>query len=510
MKHSIKIRLIIVLLALLSATIFFSWLINRVFLGKYYESYKINKLGETYFKVNEKYDAEKMAALSLKFEQLASKQNVSLYIFDGFTYSGGIFLKTIFPTSMNEAQSNRLQSEIIEYYKKTQMSDDTAKSEKEVTKLLVKTDKYSIYRHFDTRLEVNYIELYGILDDGDIIFIRSNYDNIAESASISNTFFAYVGVVSILIGSLIMYFIGVEFTRPILKLSEMTRDISNLNFGVCYEGNRQDEVGELGHSINILSEKLEDTISSLKSANNELQNDIKKREKSEEMRREFLSNITHELKTPIALIQGYAEGLKDNIQDDAESRDFYCEVIVDEAAKMNTMVKRLLSLNELEFGENNPQFDRFDIMSLLNSVVNSMNMVFKQKEVTPIIHGKASCGVWADEYLIEEVVTNYISNALNHVEVDKMGKKSIEICVKECDNKVRISVFNTGKPIPEEDIERIWDKFYKVDKARTREYGGNGIGLSIVKAIMNSLNRECGVKNWDNGVEFWFELDTKA
>ena len=228
------------------------------------------------------------------------------------------------------------------------------------------------------------------------------------------------------------------------------------------------------------------------------------------MRREFLSNITHELKTPIALIQGYAEGLKDNIQDDAGSRDFYCEVIIDEAAKMNTMVKRLLSLNELEFGENNPQFDRFDIMSLLNSVVNSMNMVFKQKEVTPIIHGNASCGVWADEYLIEEVVTNYISNALNHVEVDKMGKKSIEICVKECDNKVRISVFNTGKPIPEEDVERIWDKFYKVDKARTREYGGNGIGLSIVKAIMNSLNREFGVKNWDNGVEFWFELDTKA
>jgi len=510
MKHSIKMRLIIVLLALLSATIFFSWLINRVFLGKYYESYKINRLGETYFQVNEKYDSEKISDLSLSFEQLASKQNVSLYIFDGFTYSGGIILQTKFPTSLNEIQRNRLQSEIISYYKKTQAGENQDKDEKEAAKLLDKTDKYSIYRHFDSRLEVNYIELYGVLDEGDIIFIRSNYDNIAESASISNTFFAYVGVISILIGSLIMYFIGVEFTRPILRLSEMTKDISNLNFEVCYDESRQDEVGELGHSINILSEKLENTISSLKSANNELQNDIKKREKSEEMRREFLSNITHELKTPIALIQGYAEGLKDNIQDDAASRDFYCEVIVDEAAKMNTMVKRLLSLNELEFGENNPQFDRFDIMSLLNSVVNSMNMVFKQKEVTPIIHGNASCGVWADEYLIEEVVTNYISNALNHVEVDKMGKKSIEICVKECDNKVRISVFNTGKPIPEEDVERIWDKFYKVDKARTREYGGNGIGLSIVKAIMNSLNREFGVKNWDNGVEFWFELDTKA
>jgi len=307
-----------------------------------------------------------------------------------------------------------------------------------------------------------------------------------------------------------MYFIGVGFTKPILRLSEMTKAISNLNFDVCYDGKRQDEVGELGYSINVLSEKLEKTISSLKSANNELQNDIKKKEKSEEMRKEFLSNVTHELKTPIALIQGYAEGLKDNIQGDEESREFYCEVIIDEAAKMNSMVKRLLSLNELEFGDNKPQFERFDIMALLNSVVNAMNMVYKQKGISSEVNGGTSCFVWADEYLVEEVITNYISNALNHAEEDKNGKKIVSICVRECENKVRISVFNTGKPIPEEDVERIWDKFYKVDKARTREYGGNGIGLSIVKAIMNSLNRECGVKNWDNGVEFWFELDTKA
>ena len=139
-----------------------------------------------------------------------------------------------------------------------------------------------------------------------------------------------------------------------------------------------------------------------------------------------------------------------------------------------------------------------------------MNMVFKQKDAVSEMYSKENCFVWADEYLVEEVVTNYISNALNHVERDGEGKKAVTVCVKEFDNKIRVSIFNTGRPIPEEDIARIWDKFYKVDKARTREYGGNGIGLSIVKAIMNSLNRECGVKNWDNGVEFWFELDTKA
>ena len=510
MKHSIKVRLIIILITLLSATILFSWVINKVFLEKYYESYKINRLGDTYTKVNSKYDVDKISALSLGYEQLASKQNVSLYIFNGFSYSGGIILKTIFPTSMNEIQIIRLQSDIIEYYKKTLPNEEEVKSEKEATRLLVKTDKYSIYRHFDTRLEVNYIELYGILDAGDKIFIRSNYDNITESAMLSSTFFAYVGVVSILIGSLIMYVVGVEFTKPILKLSQMTRDISNLNFDVHYNGKRQDEVGELGHSINLLSEKLEDTISSLKSANNKLKKDIKQKEKVEEMRQEFLSNVTHELKTPIALIQGYAEGLKDNIQGDEESRQFYCEVIMDEAAKMNNMVKRLLNLSELEFGEGKLQFDRFDIITVLNSVVGSMNMVYKQKNVISKMSDIKSCYVWADEYLVEEVITNYISNALNHVEEDSNGEKIISVSVKESDSTVRVSVFNTGHPIPEEAIERIWDKFYKVDKARTREYGGNGIGLSIVKAIMNSLNRECGVKNWDNGVEFWFELDTKA
>lgn len=510
MKHSIKVRLIIILITLLSATILFSWVINKVFLEKYYESYKINRLGDTYTKVNSKYDADNISALSLGYEQLASKQNVSLYIFNGFSYSGGIILQTLFPTNMNEIQNRRLQSDIIEYYKKTLPNEEEVKSEKEATRLLVKTDKYSIYRHFDTRLEVNYIELYGILDAGDKIFIRSNYDNITESAMISSTFFAYVGVVSILIGSIIMYVVGVEFTKPILKLSQMTRDISNLNFDVHYNGKRQDEVGELGHSINLLSEKLEDTISSLKSANNKLKKDIKQKEKVEEMRQEFLSNVTHELKTPIALIQGYAEGLKDNIQGDEESRQFYCEVIMDEAAKMNNMVKRLLSLSELEFGDNKLQFDRFDIISVLNSVVGSMNMVYKQKNVISKMSDVKSCYVWADEYLVEEVITNYISNALNHVEKDSNGEKIISICVKKSDSIVRISVFNTGQPIPEEAIGRIWDKFYKVDKARTREYGGNGIGLSIVKAIMNSLNRECGVKNWDNGVEFWFELDTKA
>ena len=219
----------------------------------------------------------------------------------------------------------------------------------------------------------------------------------------------------------------------------------------------------------------------------------------------LLSDITHELKTPIALIQGYAEGLKENISDDPESREFYCDVIMDEASKMNKLVKNLLTLNQLESGKDAVVMERFDIISLIRGVLQTMNIMIGQKEANVIFEAEKPVYVWADEFKIEEVVTNYVSNALNHLD----GEKEIEIKLQDEDNRVKISVFNTGTPIPEADVPNLWNKFYKVDKARTREYGGSGIGLSIVKAIMESMNQEYGVQNFDNGVEFWFTLDRK-
>jgi len=198
--------------------------------------------------------------------------------------------------------------------------------------------------------------------------------------------------------------------------------------------------------------------------------------------------------------------LKECINDDAESRDFYCEVIMDEAQKMNTMVKNLLSLNQLEFGNDVVTMERFDIVALIRNVLNSSKILMEQKEIHLIFKEEEPVYVWADEFKIEEVVTNYISNAIHHCEFDKV----IEVKLQREDSLVRVSVFNTGQPIPEEDLDKVWIKFFKVDKARTREYGGSGIGLSIVKAIMDSLHRECGVRNYDNGVEFWFELDARA
>ncbi len=178
---------------------------------------------------------------------------------------------------------------------------------------------------------------------------------------------------------------------------------------------------------------------------------------------------------------------------------------MDEADKMNQMVKKLLTLNQLEFGNEIVKMERFDVTELINGVVNSSGILLSQNEIQVEFDGTEPLYVWADEFKLEEVITNYLSNAIHHADFEK----KISIWYTQKEGCVRISVFNTGKPIPEEDLDKIWVKFYKVDKARTREYGGSGIGLSIVKAIMDSLHQQCGVINHEDGVEFWMELSTK-
>ena len=333
--------------------------------------------------------------------------------------------------------------------------------------------------------------------------MQSPLASIQESASLANRFLIYLGVIGIVFGGLLIWLFSRRITQPVMELAGLSQEMANLNFEAKYTRGGEDEIGILGRNFNRMSAQLEKTVSELKSANNQLQKDIEQKEKIEDMRNEFLGNVSHELKTPIALIQGYAEGLKEGISDDPESREFYCDVIMDEAGKMNRMVKNLLTLNQLEFGNDEVQFERFDIVRLVKGVIASCEILVQQAEAEVDFIADDCLYVWADEFKTEQVVRNYLTNAVHHVE----NEKRIEVRIASEDGKARVSVFNSGKPIPEEDIPKLWDKFYKVDKAHTREYGGNGIGLSIVKAIMESFHQKYGVKNFENGVEFWFELD---
>lgn len=283
--------------------------------------------------------------------------------------------------------------------------------------------------------------------------------------------------------------------------------MAHMDFSCKFNKVSYKEINELGLNINYMSDCIQKAIKKLKETNIKLQSDIEKYEDIEKMRSEFISSVSHELKTPLALIMGYAEGLKMCISENSiEDKDFYCDVIIDESNRMNAMVKNLLLLNELEYRKPEYTVEEFDIVEFIKNVVNSYHIMLKQKEITVNIKCEDSIIIFTDASKIEMVIRNFFINAINHVD----GNKLIEINFNILDNgDVRVGVFNTGNKISEEDIERIWDKFYKVDKARTHQYGGNGIGLSIVKAVLDYTKKPFGCINRDNGVEFYFHLDTE-
>ena len=233
--------------------------------------------------------------------------------------------------------------------------------------------------------------------------------------------------------------------------------------------------------------------------------DVSKMKEIEDMQKQFLSDVSHELKTPIALIQGYAEGLVENVNSDEESKKYYAEVILDESNKMDKLVRQLLELMKIEYGKREFNDDSFDICELINEVIRKCKVMSEEKQATIVFENTEAINVYADSFYIEQAFTNYITNAIKHVK-DVDGRKQIVIKLEDKDEKIRVSVFNTGDNIAEDDIEKIWGRFYKADASRNRADGGTGIGLSLVKAIMNSYNEEYGVINRPDGVEFYFDI----
>ncbi len=356
--------------------------------------------------------------------------------------------------------------------------------------------------------EPSYLELWGFLENGNSFVARTSYANIQNNINISLEFFMIIALTLIVIAAIVIFFLINYYSEPIRKLADLSSRVSEGDFESKYEYKhfRQDEIGILGENINAIGYKLEKTIADLKSANLNLENELKTKTELEEARKKYMSDVNHELKTPIALISSYAEGLKEGISDDPEDREYYCDVIIDEAEKMNLIVKRLSALNQLEEGRSAVSLERFNVVEVINGFLNTMSVIIEEKGVNIYFNNKDVAYVWSDEFLFEEVLVNYFNNALNHLDENK----TIRINVEKLKDNVRVTVYNSGENIPEDEIPKLWGKFYKVDKARTREYGGSGLGLSIVKAICDSLNKKCGVYNMIDGVAFWVELESAA
>ena len=390
-------------------------------------------------------------------------------------------------------------NEVFPFYNKSgvrlrlEIGPDFQLSEDEEYRYLIQADKNN---KFDT---LNFL---GRLNNGDYIVLKKAIPIIEKNAQYTGSFLLLAGIPSFLFCLLIAYIMSRSFSKPLVRMNNIAKEMTELNFVNRYAGNAHDEIGQLGESLNSLSGQLESTINKLKDSNQQLEKELEKGRQTDEMRKNLIANVSHELKTPLALIRGYAEGLKVNINSSQEDKDFYCNVILEESGRMSKIVMQLMDLAKLEIGKMKLEYEYWDLLDLVDSITEKNSIIFKEKNIN-LFKDVPPIQVFADADMMEQVLLNLISNAINHT---PQGGK-ISICHQLMDAKIRLFIFNEGDSIPDDDLEKIWLSFYKVDKARTRAYGGTGIGLTVVKAVMEAHNNSYGANNKDNGVEFWFDID---
>lgn len=489
---SIRVKLFLTLCIVVIVIIAFLILTNNFVLETFYLYSKTKSLVSIYDRINSYYAKEQndSSLIRLELEKAAINNNLDILI----QSEGNI---AVYSTNSD------FMSNITDL---KSLNDRIIKNRKNI---VFKNDKIKVTKLEDSTNGITFLMFSAKLDNDYQLYIRMPFASIKESVRISNKFLYLIGGFTILVGGIVVSFISRRFTTPILELNSIANKMSKLDFSHKYRiTDAEDEINNLGKSINTMSDKLENTIRQLKETNIELEKDIEEKSKIDEMRKQFISDVSHELKTPIALIQGYSEGLIENVNTDDANRKFYASVILDEANKMDKLVAQLLELMKLEYGKREFNNKEFDVCELIKEVICKSKVMLEEKEITVQFDEDASVMVLADDFYIEQVITNYLTNAIKHVK-DKDGEKAIKINITPNIEKniVRVSVFNTGENIKEEDLTRIWNRFYKADESRNREDGGTGIGLSLVKAVMNNYKKEYGVINKENGVEFYFDLE---
>lgn len=480
-NKSIQFRMFLTLCATTIIGIFVIMVINSLILESFYKYTKIKSAKEVIIRINEYYENSVQYNIDIQLREIEIKENFQILILseDGdVVYMG------------NKDIINFVNKNNIRLYGRS----------------LSKENNIEVWTDGE-KLQSNNVFLKATLDNGYALYIKIPVVPIKESVRISNRVLFIISGMMIIISAIASSIISRRFTEPIIKLNNITKKMTQLDFSEKYRiADADDEINTLGKNINQLSEKLETTIELLRENNDQLEKDIEEKSKIDEMRKQFISDVSHELKTPISLIEGYSEGLIENVNTDEESRKFYAEVIMDEAKKMDNIVKELLELMKIEYQEMPLNDTKFNLTKLIKEEIKRQTVILQDKNINVEFDDK-KYQVYADYKNIERVINNYFTNAIKHCEEVNKEKKIIIRCEKLKNNKIRLYVYNTGERISEENINKIWKRFYKEDTSRNRAEGGTGIGLAVVKAIMNNYKNEYGVRNYENGVEFYCDIN---
>jgi signal transduction histidine kinase len=340
---------------------------------------------------------------------------------------------------------------------------------------------------------------------GEVLFAVSSLQPVTHAASVFRDLSVYVFGAAFVFVLLLAVGYARIVAHPLIRLNAIARRLANLDFSVRTRWMRKDEIGELARTFDFLADNLHRTLAELQTANEKLQKDIEKEKRLERMRREFIAGVSHELKTPLSLIGGYAEGLKDNIANEAK-REKYADVILEETRRMAAIVGDMIDLSQLESGHYKLKRETFDAAELLNEAAGRAEALRSGKTVYVKVNPPQESGgralVYADRFRINQVLTNLVTNAVRHTP----DGGTMELAAIKREDDWELSVYNEGEPIPEEEIPRIWEQFYRIDKARSWNDGGTGIGLAIVRQILELHGSRYEVRNERGGVTFTFTL----
>lgn len=376
----------------------------------------------------------------------------------------------------------------------TKSRDNVEEYQKDGVSYTISTIPYTNYRQVDFMKQCT-------LSDGEIQFtnVTLSLQSVNEVTDFLLGIFPFLIAAAVLLSVIMVIVYSRTISKPIISLTKTANQMANMDFGITSNIKRQDELGVLSASLNTLSGNLKNALEDLSQANTQLKEDYENELRQEKARKEFVANVSHELKTPLGIIKSYTEGIRDGVK--AEKKDHYMEVILDEISRMDQMIKEMLEISKFDAGavKYNKQPVEFD--NILEKSVNFFTEKAGGKGVIFKISGEyGTCSI--DEDKIQRVLNNLIENAVKYCNSNSL----ITIRGEKSDDLLTVRIENDCLAFSEEVLAKIWDRFYKADTSHNRDMEGTGLGLSIAKSILEGHGCRYGVYNTDNGVCFYFTL----
>lgn len=490
MKRNISItkKLFIITLIVFVTFISSALIFQSLFFKRFYISQKQDKLNSGMQKFVSEY-SESMT--DEETQNLIKKYEEDYDIQIGMLDSDGELLLS--PITQENRNQNLKMRELVDYINRWIKGSNISQLKNKKTSVIASSKSRQGYTNLVSITNINKLS--------HLAFGMVSLQPVDEAASSMREFFIYFYIAAIFFIVILSLVYSNMISKPLIVINKSATKMAKLDFSEKCNVNSNDEIGNVAASLNFLSGNLHSALSSLKEANLKLKEDIEKERDIEKNRKQFVAAVSHELKTPISLIDGYAVGLKDEVFE-GEDKDYYLDIIIDEARKMSGLVTDMLDLSQLESGSFKLKCENFDLSELLDETSKKYEGIIEDKSVKLNMELIKGTTIYADWTRMEQVITNFITNSIRFVNENGI----IYIRMLKQDGKVKVEIENTGSSISDDEMSKIWYRFYKIDKSRNRKLGGTGIGLSIVKNILRLHGYSYGAENTENGVKFFFEV----